>query len=226
MSGSSTQKIANPVRQFIDAKQGFVKKAFNWQGNLLPFLESMTPEYILPVKIPTQEEYRSKQPTVQQSYVGAILSEAGANAISYNIIHFVTNGMETGLVESFFKNFPDFSPETSLGKLIQLVASEESLRIRCSKDPKDNFTGLRRRPPKKEDQDSVEKSITEAQLFFSNKIFGESQAEGYLNRVRTAFLAHRSEGKDSSGCKKRKERNEQLAQLIKEINTRFPLTSR
>jgi len=186
----------------------------------------MTLEYILPSKIPSMEEYRSKQPTVQGAYLGAILLEAGANAITYNTIQFVTNGRETGLVESFFRDFPNFPPETSLGKLIQLVACGETLRIRCSEDPKDNFTGLRRRPPKKEDQESMKQSISDAQKFFSEKIFGQSQAEGYLNRVRSTFLAHRNGEKGPSESKRRKERNEQLAQLMEEINTRFPLTSR
>jgi len=158
--------------------------------------------------------------------VGGIFQEAGVQGIKYNVIHNLIKGQETKLVETFFKNFPDFPPNTALAKLVQLVACEETLRIRCAKSSKDNFTGLKKLPLNKINQAYMRASIRYAQKHFSVKIFGSGQAEEYLNGIRTAFLAHRSEEKGSSGCKKRKERNEQLRALVEEINTRFPLTSR
>lgn len=186
----------------------------------------MSPDFIPSHLTPTEGEYCSKRPSIQTNYVEAILQEASVLGNKYNVIDYAISGQETKLVETFFKNFPSFPPKTALAKLVQLLACEETLRIRRLSDSKDNFTGLKKTPPNKYDQAYLRASIRNAQEYFSKKFFGKKKAEKYLGKIRTDFFAHRSDESGPSDFTRRRKRNEQLTKLMEEINTQFPLTSR
>lgn len=154
----------------------------------------------------------------QISFIKSIISEGGLEIRDEDLPKFY-NKPEIILVESFFRE-TNYSPETNLGKLVQLIACQESIRVKT-----EGQRGHKVTQRKLKGGNNLQKMLDTPIEFFAQAIFPQDY-KSQLQKLKNVFFMHRITTQSLSARTKLKYRGDALHALVDEISQKFPLTSK